>query len=129
MSRRVAGVNVNENQSNPFHPTSLIAVQRFAPLLGTPQGISVYRTACVSTSRFGDDCELGPDPGLGDLDDQPHSPVRTPCSALNTLGRRAVDPHQERRAVSGTAATLYGGSFGGARGGAARRRERRLDYL
>ncbi|TMG93213.1 MAG: TonB-dependent receptor, partial [Betaproteobacteria bacterium] len=38
MSQRLSGVNINENQSNPFQPD--ISYRGFAasPLLGTPQG-------------------------------------------------------------------------------------------
>ncbi len=41
MSQRLPGVNVNENQSNPFQPDVTYRGFSASPLLGTPQGISV----------------------------------------------------------------------------------------
>ncbi len=54
MSQRLPGVNVNDNQSNPFQPD--ISYRGFAasPLLGTPQGISVYQDGVRINEPFGD---------------------------------------------------------------------------
>ncbi|HYU71012.1 MAG TPA: Plug domain-containing protein, partial [Burkholderiales bacterium] len=54
MSQRLSGVNVNDNQSNPFQPD--ISYRGFAasPLLGTPQGISVYQDGVRINEPFGD---------------------------------------------------------------------------
>src|SRR5258705_10304907 len=43
MSQRLSGVNVNENQSNPFQPDVTYRGFSASPLLGTPQGLSGYR--------------------------------------------------------------------------------------
>src|SRR5258708_13594847 len=46
MSQRLSGVNVNENQGNPFQPDLTYPRVAASPLLGTPQGLSVYQD-CV----------------------------------------------------------------------------------
>src|SRR6202042_3319657 len=42
MNRRLNGVFINEMQSNPFQPDVNFRGYTASPLLGTPQGISVY---------------------------------------------------------------------------------------
>src|SRR5260221_7291957 len=43
MSQRLSGVNVNENQGNPFQPYLTYRGFAVSPLLGTSQGISEYQ--------------------------------------------------------------------------------------
>jgi len=42
LNRRLSGVNINENQGNPFQPDLNYRGYTASPLLGTPQGVSVY---------------------------------------------------------------------------------------
>src|SRR6266568_9506618 len=54
MSRRVPGVNINEIQGNPFQPDLSYRGFAASPLLGTPQGISVYQDGVRVNEPFGD---------------------------------------------------------------------------
>src|SRR5215813_5614585 len=42
LNRRMNGVHVNEMQGNPFQPDVYYRGYTASPLLGTPQGLSVY---------------------------------------------------------------------------------------
>src|SRR5438552_538555 len=85
MSQRLSGVNVNENQSNPFQPD--ISYRGFAasPLLGTPQGISVYQDGVRINEPFGDtvNWDLIPTSAISTINLIPGS---NPLFGLNTLG-------------------------------------------
>src|SRR5437870_8466529 len=111
MSQRLSGVNVNENQSNPFQPD--ISYRGFAasPLLGTPQGISVYQDGVRINEPFGDtvNWDLIPTSAISTINLIPGS---NPLSGLNTLGGALSIRTKSGAQYPGTAATLYGGSFG-----------------
>jgi len=53
MSRRLSGVNVNENQSNPFQPDVTYRGSALRLCVGTPQGISVYQDGVRINEPFG----------------------------------------------------------------------------
>jgi len=111
MSQRLSGVNVNENQSNPFQPD--ISYRGFAasPLLGTPQGISVYQDGVRINEPFGDtvNWDLIPTAAISTINLIPGS---NPLFGLNTLGGALSIRTKSGAQYPGTAATLYGGSFG-----------------
>src|SRR2546425_10822995 len=111
MSQRLSGVNVNENQSNPFQPD--ISYRGFAasPLLGTPQGISVYQDGVRINEPFGDtvNWDLIPTSAISTINLIPGS---NPLFGLNTLGGALSIRTKSGAQYPGTAATLYGGSFG-----------------
>ena len=48
---KLASVNLNEAQANPFQPDVQFRGFVASPLLGLPQGSRSIRTACASTSR------------------------------------------------------------------------------
>jgi len=111
MSQRLSGVNVNDNQSNPFQPD--ISYRGFAasPLLGTPQGISVYQDGVRINEPFGDtvNWDLIPTAAISTINLIPGS---NPLFGLNTLGGALSIRTKSGAQYPGTAATLYGGSFG-----------------
>jgi len=111
MSQRLSGVNVNENQSNPFQPD--ISYRGFAasPLLGTPQGISVYQDGVRINEPFGDtvNWDLIPTSAISTINLIPGS---NPLFGLNTLGGALSIRTKSGAQYPGTAATFYGGSFG-----------------
>src|SRR2546426_497520 len=111
MSQRLSGVNVNENQSNPFQPD--ISYRGFAasPLLGTPQGISVYQDGVRINEPFGEtvNWDLIPTSAISTINLIPGS---NPLFGLNTLGGALSIRTKSGAQYPGTAATLYGGSFG-----------------
>src|SRR2546428_3705311 len=111
MSQRLSGVNVNENQSNPFQPD--ISYRGFAasPLLGTPQGISVYQDGVRINEPFGDTVNWDsiPTAAISTINLIPGS---NPLFGLNALGGALSIRTRSGAQYPGTAATLYGGSFG-----------------
>jgi outer membrane receptor protein involved in Fe transport len=111
MSQRLPGVNVNENQSNPFQPDISYRGFSASPLLGTPQGISVYQDGVRINEPFGDtvNWDLIPTSVISTINLIPGS---NPLFGLNTLGGALSIRTKSGAQYPGTAATLYGGSFG-----------------
>ena len=54
MNRRLNGVYVNEMQDNPFQPDVNYRGYTASPLLGTPEGLSVYVDGVRQNQPFGD---------------------------------------------------------------------------
>src|ERR1035438_10443059 len=54
MNRRLNGVYVNEMQANPFQPDVNYRGYTASPLLGTPEGLSVYVDGVRQNQPFGD---------------------------------------------------------------------------
>jgi outer membrane receptor protein involved in Fe transport len=52
LNRRLSGVNLNENQENPFQPDLNYRGYTASPLLGTPQGVSVYMDGVRQTNHL-----------------------------------------------------------------------------
>ena len=50
----MTGVHVNEMQGNPFQPDVNYRGYTASPLLGTPQGLSVYMDGVRLNQPFGD---------------------------------------------------------------------------
>ncbi|TMH58131.1 MAG: TonB-dependent receptor [Betaproteobacteria bacterium] len=111
MSRRLSGVNVNENQGNPFQPDLTYRGFAASPLLGMPQGISVYQDGVRINEPFGDtvNWDLIPTAAISTINLIPGS---NPLFGLNTLGGALSIRTKSGAQYPGTAATLYGGSFG-----------------
>src|SRR5258708_1052974 len=85
MSQRLSGVNVNENQGNPFQPDLTYRGFAASPLLGTPQGISVYQDGVRINEPFGDTVNWDsiPTAAISTINLIPGS---NPLFGLNTLG-------------------------------------------
>src|SRR6266849_8846589 len=111
MSQRLSGVNVNENQGNPFQPDLTYRGFAASPLLGTPQGISVYQDGVRINEPFGDtvNWDLIPTAAISTINLVPGS---NPLFGLDTLGGALSIRTKSGAQYPGTAATLYGGSFG-----------------
>jgi outer membrane receptor protein involved in Fe transport len=111
MAQRLPGVNINEIQGNPFQPD--ISYRGFAasPLLGTPQGISVYQDGVRVNEPFGDtvNWDLIPTSAISTINLIPGS---NPLFGLNTLGGALSIRTRSGAQYPGTRARLYGGSFG-----------------
>src|ERR1700676_4924739 len=54
LNKRLSGVHINENQENPFQPDVNYRGYTASPLLGTPEGISVYMDGVRQNQAFGD---------------------------------------------------------------------------
>src|SRR5882672_8915513 len=111
MSQRLSGVNVNENQSNPFQPDVSYRGFTASPLLGTPQGLSVYQDGVRINEPFGDtvNWDLIPTSAISTINLIPGS---NPLFGLNTLGGALSIRTKSGAQYPGTAAALQGGSFG-----------------
>src|SRR5258706_11196726 len=82
-----------------------------SPRLGTPQGISVYQDGVRINEPFGDtvNWDLIPGSAISTINLIPGS---NPLFGLNTLGGALSIRTKSGAQYPGTAATLYGGSFG-----------------
>ena len=54
MNQNLSGVNINEAQNNPYQPDVNFRGFTASPLLGTPQGLSVYQDGVRINEPFGD---------------------------------------------------------------------------
>ena len=85
MNRRLGSVHVNEMQGNPFQLDVNYRGYTASPLLGTPQGLSVYMDGIRMNQPFGDvvSWDLIPRGAISTLTLMPGS---NPLFGLNTLG-------------------------------------------
>ena len=85
MNRRLNAVNVNEIQGNPFQADISYRGYTASPLLGTPQGLSVYLDGVRFNQPFGDivSWDLIPQLAISSIALMPGS---NPLFGLNTLG-------------------------------------------
>src|SRR6202167_5147133 len=85
MNRRLNGVYFNEMQGNPFQPDVNFRGYTASPLLGTPEGISVYVDGVRQNQPFGDvvSWDLIPKDAISEVTLVPGS---DPLFGLNTLG-------------------------------------------
>ena len=111
MNERLSGVNVNENQGNPFQPDVSYRGFTASPLLGTPQGLSVYQDGVRVNEPFGDtvNWDLIPTAAISTINLVPGS---VPLFGLNTLGGALSIRTKSGAQYPGTEAQVYGGSFG-----------------
>ena len=85
LNQRLDGVHINENQENPFQPDVNYRGYTASPLLGTPEGISVYMDGVRQNQPFGDIVawDLIPKIAIYEVALMPGS---NPLFGLNTLG-------------------------------------------
>ncbi len=85
MNRRLNGVYINEMQGNPFQPDVNYRGYTASPLLGTPEGLSVYVDGVRQNQPFGDvvSWDLIPKDAISEITLVPGS---DPLFGLNTLG-------------------------------------------
>jgi outer membrane receptor protein involved in Fe transport len=85
MNRRLNGVYLNEMQGNPFQPDINFRGYTASPLLGTPEGISVFLDGVRQNQPFGDvvSWDLIPKNAISEISLMPGS---DPLFGLNTLG-------------------------------------------
>ncbi len=111
ISRRFNGVYINEVQGNPFQPDVNYRGYTASPLLGTPQGLSVYVDGVRFNQPFGDvmSWDLMPRVAIAEITLMPGS---NPLFGLNTLGGSLAVQTKDGRSQPGTSLQLSGGSFG-----------------
>jgi outer membrane receptor protein involved in Fe transport len=108
LNQRLNGVHVNETQGNPFQPDVNYRGYTASPLLGTPQGLSVYMDGVRLNQPFGDvvSWDLIPKVAIfsGAL-----MPGSNPLFGLNTLGGALSIQTKDGRNSPGTKVqAIYG---------------------
>lgn len=111
LNRRMSGVFLNEMQGNPFQPDLNFRGYTASPLLGTPQGISVFQDGVRINQPFGDVVSWDLIPRIA-LSETTLIPASNPLFGLNTLGGAVSLRTKDGLIDSGTRLTLGGGSWG-----------------
>lgn len=111
LNRRLDSVNVNEIQGNPFQADVSYRGYTASPLLGTPQGLSIYMDGVRMNQPFGDvvSWDLIPRVAVSEVALMPGS---NPLFGLNTLGGALSMETKNGQRNPGTVVELTGGSFG-----------------
>ncbi|MFO1340970.1 MAG: TonB-dependent receptor [Burkholderiaceae bacterium] len=111
MGSQMPSVNVNEMQGNPFLMDVNFRGFSASPLLGTPQGLSVFQDGVRVNEPFGDvvNWDLIPQAALASITLMPGS---NPLFGLNTLGGALSLQTKSGDTHPGTGVELEAGSFG-----------------
>jgi outer membrane receptor protein involved in Fe transport len=111
LNQRLSGVHINQNQENPYQPDVNFRGYTASPLLGTPQGISVYMDGVRQNQPFGDIVawDLIPKIAISEVALMPGS---NPLFGLNTLGGALSIETKDGRSAPGGSISVSGGSFG-----------------
>ena len=109
LNRRLNGVYVNEVQNNPFQPDVSYRGYTASPLLGTPQGLSIYMDGVRLNQPFGEvvSWDLIPRIAVASTTLMPGS---NPMFGLNTLGGALSLQMKDGRTHPGTDLQLTYGS-------------------
>ena len=110
-NRRMNGVFVNEVQGNPYQPDVNYRGYTASPLLGTPQGLSIYMDGVRMNQAFGDvvSWDLIPKMAIAETSLIAGS---NPVFGLNTLGGAIAVITKDGYSGKGTVLNIGGGSFG-----------------
>lgn len=111
MNNNLLGVSVNETQNNPYQPDILFRGFSASPLLGTPQGLSVFQDGVRVNEPFGDavNWDLIPVNAIAGMNLIPGS---NPVFGLNTLGGALSVTTKNGRTHQGGAIEHSFGSWG-----------------
>ncbi|MFN0087501.1 MAG: TonB-dependent receptor [Blastocatellia bacterium] len=111
LNRRLQGVHLNEIQGNPYQADLNYRGHTASPLLGTPQGLSVYLDGVRLNQPFGDvvSWDLIPRAAIAEVAMLPGS---NPLFGLNTLGGALSIRTRDGNSDPGTALEMSGGGFG-----------------
>ncbi len=111
MNQNLSGVNVNEAQNNPYQPDVNFRGFTASPLVGTPQGLSVYQDGVRINEPFGDtvNWDLIPQNAISSMTLMPGS---NPLFGLNTLGGALSVQTKSGEHYPGGGLQVLGGSFG-----------------
>lgn len=109
MNRRLGSVFVNEVQNNPFQPDVNYRGFTASPLLGTPQGLSVYVDGVRVNQPFGDVVSWDLIP-LSAISSMTLMPGSNPLFGLNTLGGALSVVTKDGVSNPGTSVQLLAGS-------------------
>ena len=109
MNRKLGSVHINEVQNNPFQPDVNFRGFTASPLLGTPQGLSVYVDGVRMNQPFGDvvSWDLIPRAAIANITLMPGS---NPLFGLNTLGGALSVQTKDGLSNPGSSVQVLGGS-------------------
>ena len=105
------GVSINSGQGNPFQPDIDFRGFTASPLLGTPEGLSVFQDGVRVNEPFGDvvNWDFIPQSAISTIQVIPGS---NPAFGLNTLGGALAIYTKSGSQFPGVGVQAYGGSFG-----------------
>ncbi len=111
LEQNPTSVSINSSQGNPFQPDVNYRGFTASPLLGTPQGLSVFQDGVRINEPFGDvvNWDLLPQSAISSIQLIPGS---IPAFGLNTLGGALAVYTKSGSEYPGGALELSGGSFG-----------------
>jgi outer membrane receptor protein involved in Fe transport len=109
MNRRLGSVFINEVQNNPFQPDVNFRGYSASPLLGSPQGLSVYMDGVRLNQPFGDvvSWDLIPKSAIASMTLNAGS---NPLFGLNTLGGALALQTKDGQRNPGTSVQVQAGS-------------------
>lgn len=111
MIQALPSVSISEVQNNPFQPNVNYRGFQSTPLLGAPQGLSVFQDGVRINEPFGDVVNYDLIP-LNAVSTMTLMPGSNPTYGLNTLGGAIEIRTKSGRQYPGTEIQAYGGSFG-----------------
>jgi outer membrane receptor protein involved in Fe transport len=111
MNHRLASVYINENAENPYQPDINYRGYTASPLLGTPEGLSVYLDGVRQNQPFGDIVAWDLIPKVA-IRDMALIPGSDPLYGLNTLGGAISVQTKDGLTASGGSLQITGGKFG-----------------
>ena len=111
MNRHMSGVYINETQNNPLQPDINYRGFTASPLLGTPQGLSVYMDGVRLNQPFGDVVSWDLIPRIA-IQGMQMMPGSNPLFGLNTLGGALSIQTKDGRTAPGGAIQATLGSYG-----------------
>ncbi|MGH8757232.1 MAG: TonB-dependent receptor, partial [Burkholderiales bacterium] len=111
LEHNLTSVNINSSQGNPFQPDVDFRGFTASPLLGAPQGLSVFQDGVRVNESFGDtvNWDLIPQSAISSINLIPGS---NPLFGLNTLGGSLAIHTKSGFEYPGYSIESYGGSFG-----------------
>ena len=110
MNRNLGGVHINDVQNNPYQPDVSYRGFTASPLLGNPQGLSVYMDGVRMNQALGDQIswDLIPRAAISTITLMPGS---NPLFGLNTLGGALSIQTKNGRDYAGTSVQTTYGSY------------------
>jgi outer membrane receptor protein involved in Fe transport len=111
LNRQFSSVSINHAQSNPLQPDFNFRGFTASPLLGLPQGLSVYQNGVRINDPFGDTVNWDLIP-VSAIDSVQMLAGAQPVFGLNTLGGALSMQMKNGFRYRGTQAVFYDGSFG-----------------
>ncbi|HVY04381.1 MAG TPA: TonB-dependent receptor [Burkholderiales bacterium] len=111
MNRSMPSVSISDIQNNPFQSNVNYRGFQASPLLGAPQGLSVFQDGVRINEPFGDivNWDLIPQSAISSMTLVPGS---NPVFGLNTLGGAVEIRTKSGRTDPGFEVEAYGGSWG-----------------